>query len=205
MALVVPASPAAAAGCSPRTGPYQKQVEKFLKLRVDGWASSADCLAVQRLQRRHDIRPAAGYAGPMTYGVVRRLETVNYAGCAKSTVTRVCVDLTSQTMFVTRAGKVIYPAVPIRTGRRGKATPAGDFRISDKKVITTSSIFNVKLPYWQRFYRDMGFHQTTTWLHDPKSPGSHGCINLLPTDAKALYSITARGTWVDIYGRKPGT
>jgi hypothetical protein len=205
MALLAPAAPASAAGCTPRTGPYQKIVESYLKLRVDGVASYADCVAVRNFQRRYDIRPAAGYAGPLTYNVVGRLAWANFRSCAFSYHTRVCVDLSRQVMWVTKANKRLYGPVPIRTGRRGLATPAGYFSITEKKISTTSSIFKVKLPYWQRFYRDMGFHQSTTWLYDPKIPGSHGCINLLATDARALYNLTARGTSVHIFGRKPGT
>jgi len=205
LTALVPASPASAAGCAPRTGSHQKQVEKFLGLRVDGWASQADCLAVQRFQRRYDIRPSAGYAGPLTYSIVTRLSTAHYRSCSNSTALKVCVDLTSQVMWVTKAGKRIYGPTPIRTGRKNLATPAGTFRIQDKKVSTVSSIFGVKLPYWQRVYRDMGFHQTTTYLYDPSIPGSHGCTNLLPADAKALYGLTVRGTVVQVFGRKPGT
>ncbi len=204
MALV-PASPASAAGCAPRTGSHQKQVEKYLGLRVDGWASLADCLAVQKFQRRFDIRPTAGYAGPLTYSVVTRLSTAHYGQCGYSAATKVCVDLTSQVMWVTKAGKRTYGPTPIRSGRKNLTTPAGLFRIQDKKVSTVSSIFKVKLPYWERFYRDMGFHQTTTYLYEPSIPGSHGCPNLLPADAKALYGITVSGTEVQIFGRKPGT
>ena len=202
---LVPASSASAAGCAPRTGPYQRPVEKYLGLRVDGVASYADCIAVQNFQRRFDIRPAVGYAGPLTNSIVVRLSTAHYGQCAFSYYTRVCVDLTSQVMWVTKAGKRTYGPTPIRTGRKYLTTPAGFFSIQDKKISTVSSIFKVKLPYWQRFYRDMGFHQTTTYLYDPQIPGSHGCINLLPSDAKALFGITARGTSVHIFGRKPGT
>jgi lipoprotein-anchoring transpeptidase ErfK/SrfK len=108
-------------------------------------------------------------------------------------------------MWVMSGSRRTYGPVPIRTGRKGLTTPAGAFRIQDKKVTTTSSYFKVKLPYWQRFYRDMGFHQTTTYLYDSRIPGSHGCINLLPTDAQALFRITRGGTPVHIFGRKPGS
>ena len=198
-------STAQAAGCSPRTGPAQRQVESYLGLPVDGTASHADCRAVQRFQRRMDIRPTAGYAGPLTSSVVSRLSRASLGSCGYSAGLRVCVDLTHQVMWITRSGKRIHGPVPIRTGRTGLITPTGTFKIQDKKTSTISSYFKVKLPYWQRFYRDMGFHQTTTWLYDPGSPGSHGCINLLPPDAKALFSYTRRGTPVKIFGRKPGT
>ncbi|GAA3393808.1 L,D-transpeptidase family protein [Cryptosporangium minutisporangium] len=198
-------STAQAAGCTPRTGPAQRQVEKYLGRPVDGVASAADCLAVQRFQRRMDIRPAAGYAGPLTSRIVSRLSGASFGSCGYSAGIRVCVDLTHQVMWVTRSGKRIHGPAPIRTGRKGLATPAGTFKIHDRKISTVSTIFKVKLPYWQRFYRDMGFHQTTTYLHDPGSPGSHGCINLLPVDARMLWSYTKTGTPVKIFGRKPGT
>lgn len=198
-------SAADAAGCSARTGPAQRQVERHLGRPVDGVASHADCVAVQTFQRRMGIRPAAGYAGPLTSKVVSRLAGASLGACGYSAGIRICVDLTHQVMWVTRSGQRIRGPVPIRTGRTGLRTPAGMYRIQGKKVNTISTIFKVKLPYWQRFYRDMGFHQTTTWLYDPGSPGSHGCINLLPADAKALYSLTTIGTPVKIFGRKPGT
>lgn len=202
--ILVP-SAAQAAGCAPRTGPAQRQVESYLGLPVDGTASHADCVALQRFQQRMDIRPAAGYAGPLTSRIVSRLSGASLGSCGYSAGIRICVDLTHQVMWVTRSGKRIHGPVPIRTGRKGLTTPAGVYKIQDRKVSTTSSIFQVTLPYWQRFFRDMGFHQTTTWLYDPGSPGSHGCINLLPPDARALFSYAKRGTPVKIFGRKPGT
>jgi lipoprotein-anchoring transpeptidase ErfK/SrfK len=204
---LAPAAGAVAAGCTPNTGPYQRQVEAYLHLPVDGKASLADCLAVQRFQTRFDIRPNAGYAGPLTYSIVTRLSTAHYRDCAVPTAGRkVCVDLTSQVMWVLDRTKVSYGPVPLRTGRKGLTTPAGSFRIGDKKLDTISTIFHVHLYYWERFYKDMGFHQTTTYLYDPQIPGSHGCINLLPADAKALYGLTVAGsTPVQIFGRKPGT
>jgi lipoprotein-anchoring transpeptidase ErfK/SrfK len=199
-------STAQAAGCAPRTGPTQRQVERYLGLPVNGTASYADCVAVQRFQLRMDIRPAAGYAGPLTGSVVARLSGAALGSCGSSAGIRVCVDLTHQVMWISRSGKRIYGPVPIRTGRVGLVTPAGTFRIGNKKVSTTSSIFKgVPLPYWEQFYRDMGFHQTPSWLYAPNTPGSHGCINLLPPDAKALFKLTKVGTPVRIFGRKPGT
>jgi hypothetical protein len=204
---LAPGSAASAAGCSPKTGPYQKQVEALLGLRADGVASAADCIAVQKFQTRFGIQPNAGYAGPLTFSVATRLHNSNYKGCAAPKKGRkVCVDLSNQVMWVLDGSKRVYGPTPIRTGRKSLTTPTGNFHIGDKKVDTISTIFHVHLPYWERFYRDMGFHQTTTYLYDAASPGSHGCINLLVPDAKGLYALTTAGsTPVQIFGRKPGT
>jgi hypothetical protein len=205
MALV-PATGAQAAGCSPRTGPYQRQVEAALKLKVDGVASAADCVAVQRFQTRYDIRPNAGYAGPLTYAITQRLATANVRGCAAPrSGKKVCVDLSSQTLWVLDGSKVVYAPTPIRSGRRGYATPAGSFRIGSKKLDTISSIFHVHMPYWEQFTGGIGLHQTPTYLYEPSIPGSHGCINMLPADARAVYAITSLGTPVQTIGRKPGS
>ncbi len=75
MAVVVPAvatptPPAAAATCTAGTGPYQAQVEVYLKLPVDGRNSYSDCVAIRAWQVKNDIVPAAGYAGSLTNMVV---------------------------------------------------------------------------------------------------------------------------------------
>lgn len=208
LSLLSPAASAsAAASCIPQTGTYQRQVEAFLKLPVDGKASLADCIAVQKFQTRYDVRPNAGYAGPLTYSIVTRLATAHYADCkAPKSGRKVCVDLSSQVMWVLEGTKRIHGPTPIRTGRKGLATPAGNFTIGEKKVDGFSTIFKVPLPYWQRIYKDMGFHETTTYLYDSRIPGSHGCTNLLPADAKQLFALTtAKKTPVQVFGRKPGT
>ncbi|WP_408635492.1 L,D-transpeptidase [Phytohabitans suffuscus] len=52
--------------------------------------------------------------------------------------------------------------------------------------------------------RGIGFHETTTYIHT-KSIGSHGCVNLLPSDARAFYDLGKVGSRVYVFGRRPGT
>ncbi|GAA1663570.1 hypothetical protein GCM10009765_11340 [Fodinicola feengrottensis] len=193
------------------TGPAQAAVERYLDshsgygaVSVDGKQSARDCAAIAKFQQRFRIMPAKGYAGKVTGTIARRLAAANLEKCdTRSYRFTVCVDLTSQTMWVHSAGKVVFGPTPIRTGRAGLATPPGHFSVADKKKSTISSYFKVRLPYWQRFHADMGFHQTTTYLYEGDSPGSHGCINLLRGDASKLYSMTASGSHVHIFGKKP--
>jgi hypothetical protein len=203
---MLPGSAAQAAGCTPRTGPHQRHIEAALRLPVDGKASKADCLAVQKFQIRYDIRPAAGYAGPLTYSVVRRLQTANIKGCsAPRSGRKVCIDLTSQTLWVLDGKKKIHGPVPIRSGRPGYRTPTGTYRIGNKKIDTISTIYKVRMPYWQQFNGGIGLHQTPTYLYASGIPGSHGCINMLKADARGVYSLTKVGNPVQVIGRKPGT
>lgn len=120
----------AAGGCA--TGKYQKAVEGYLnklgefgKLKVDGKQSAADCAAIKKFQKRYDIRPAAGTAGPTTNSVAKRLAGTNTKACkAKRTGTTVCVDLSKQTVWVMKNGKVYVKPTVTRTGMQGYRTPA---------------------------------------------------------------------------------
>jgi lipoprotein-anchoring transpeptidase ErfK/SrfK len=62
----------------------------------------------------------------------------------------------------------------------------------------------VWLPYWQSFNADIGFHQTTSYLHEA-SLGSHGCVNLLPADAVAYWDTLEDGSNVRVFGHRVGT
>jgi lipoprotein-anchoring transpeptidase ErfK/SrfK len=201
---------AAAASCS--TGKYQKQVEGYLKklggfgpVTVDGRQSAADCKAIKKFQSRYGIKPAAGLAGPTTRGVAKRLANTKTSACkAKRTGTTFCVDLTHQTTWVMRGGKVHKKPTVLRSGMKGYRSPTGTFKINKRTKKEWSDPYEVWMPYWQRFVGGVGFHQTTTYLHDAWR-GSHGCINLLGSDAKAYYGIGKIGMRVKVFGRRPGT
>jgi hypothetical protein len=206
---VVPSGAAQAAGDC-RTGPGQLTVEKYIarnpslgKVIVDGRQTSAtECKAVKNFQARFGISPVAGYAGPTTGSVASRLLGAHLSRC--KTGTRVCVDLSTQTFWMVRSSRIVMGPFPLRSGRTGGyQTPTGTFRIGTKKKMTVSSYYGTKMPYWQQFHRDMGFHETPSYLY--QGPGSHGCLNLLRRDAVKLYGLTQRGTTVQIFGRKPGT
>jgi lipoprotein-anchoring transpeptidase ErfK/SrfK len=200
----------AAAACS--TGKYQKQVEGYLKklggfgpVKVDGKQSAADCAAIKKFQSRYGIKPAKGLAGPTTYGVAKRLANTRTSAChAKKSVTTVCIDLTHQTVWVMKNGKVIYRPTVTRTGMKGYRTPTGTFKINKRTRKEWSDPYHVWMPYWQRFVGGRGLHQTTTYLHDGWR-GSHGCVNLLSSDARSLYGKLKIGTTVKVFGRRPGT
>ncbi|WP_203781128.1 L,D-transpeptidase family protein [Paractinoplanes rishiriensis] len=201
---------AAAAGCA--TGKYQKQVEGYLKkiggygtVKVDGKQSAADCAAIKKFQTRFGIKPAAGLAGPTTYDVSKRLASTKTSACkAKKTGITFCIDLTHQTTWVMKNGKVHLKPTVTRTGMKGYRTPAGTFKINKRTKKEWSNPYEVWLPYWQRFIGGRGFHETTTYLHD-KWRGSHGCVNLLKADAKAYWNLGKIGSTVKVIGRRPGT
>ena len=201
---------AAAAGCG--TGRYQKQVETLInklggfgRTKVDGKQSAADCAVIKKFQKRYGIQPAQGLAGPTTYDVAQRLAATSIASCkAKKTGVQFCIDLTHQTAWLMKNGKRYTNPTVVRTGMKNYRTPAGKFTINKRTKKEWSDPYEVWLPYWQRFIGGRGFHQTTTYLHD-KWRGSHGCVNLLPQDARTYWTVGRIGMTVKVIGRRPGT
>ncbi|WP_428983202.1 L,D-transpeptidase family protein [Phytohabitans maris] len=176
----------------------------FGTVTVDGKQSDADCAAIKKFQQRYGISPAAGRAGPTTADVAQRLAATDTSKCKTGSGTTFCVDLTHQTVWAMRGGKVVLKPTVTRTGMPGYATPTGAYSVQNKALKEWSNPYEVWLPYWQRFNGGIGFHETTTYIHT-KSIGSHGCVNLLPSDARAFYDLGKVGSRVYVFGRRPGT
>ncbi|MCO8269895.1 L,D-transpeptidase family protein [Actinoplanes sp. TRM 88003] len=201
---------AAAAGCS--TGKYQKQVEGYInklgmfgKTKVDGKQSAADCKIIIKFQKRYGILPAAGLAGPTTHDVAKRLASTKVAACKpKKSGYTFCVNLTQQTSWIMKNGKQFAAPTVVRTGMKNYRTPSGTYKINKRTKKEWSDPYEVWLPYWQRFQGGKGFHQTTTYIHD-KWRGSHGCVNLLQSDARTYWNVGKIGMTVKLIGRRPGT
>ncbi|MEU3204518.1 L,D-transpeptidase [Streptomyces cyaneofuscatus] len=211
-ALVLGTGTAAqAASCSTSTGPYQKQVEKFLKRPVDGKQSAADCKAIQKFQKAHGITPAIGYAGPLTWRTMSTMNAQKAAGkspdkagkCPTNKGRIACVDLTRQLSWIQDGKKLKYGPVPVRTGRDGAETRTGAKKIYWRNIKHWSTIYKVWMPHAQFFDGGQAFHSVTKSMYNP--PGSGGCVNMRPADAKAYWKLLKNGDDVYVYGRKPGT
>jgi lipoprotein-anchoring transpeptidase ErfK/SrfK len=201
---VVLATPAGAASsaCNARTGPYQRQVEKALGLRVDGRQSTADCRAIRAYQTRQGIRPAAGYAGPVTYRAVTSGRG-NGDSCPTDLGRIACVDLGRQISWIQDGAKTVYGPVPVRTGRDGFETRTGLKKVYSRQLNHWSTLYDVPMPYSQFFDGGIAFHAISGSITSP--PGSHGCVNMQPAAAKAYWDLLRTGDDVYVYGRKPGT
>ncbi|MFB7171580.1 L,D-transpeptidase family protein [Streptomyces sp. NPDC056254] len=211
LVVVAGGGTAEAASCTPSTGPYQRQVEKFLGRPVDGRQSAADCAAVRAFQSDHGISPAQGYAGPLTWRVMSTMlaqraagGTPNRAGdCPVDRGRIACVDLTRQLSWIQDGPVLRYGPVPVRTGKDGAETRTGSKRIYHRSVDHWSTLYDVSMPYAQFFDGGIAFHSTAKSMWNP--PGSGGCVNMRPADAKAYWQLLAKGEDVYVYGRKPGT
>ncbi|MFE5141613.1 L,D-transpeptidase family protein [Streptomyces fagopyri] len=193
--------------CSRRTGPYQRQVERWLKLRVDGKQSGGDCRAIRAFQTRHAIRPATGFAGPVTWAHMRLLsarKNPNAAGKCPVRASRVaCVDLARQLTWVQKGKKVLWGPVPMRSGRAGYRTRTGQFKIYWKHKNHWSTLYNSPMPYSQFFSGGQAFHAVYGSVYDPR--GSWGCVNLRLADARTLWNVLRTGDRVSVWGRRAGT
>lgn len=167
LTLTLAASPAQAApSCTTQAGPYQKQVEKFLGRPVDGKQSSADCKAIQAFQTKHGISPNAGYAGPVTWGVMNLMNKQKAVGnnpnkdgkCPVNKGRIACVNLTLQLSWIQDGSRLVYGPVPVRTGRNGYETRTGLKKIYWRNIDHVSSIYNVPMPYAQFFDGGQAFH-----------------------------------------------
>ncbi|MFF5634032.1 L,D-transpeptidase family protein [Streptomyces sp. NPDC012825] len=216
-ALVVPLTvalgtgTAEAASCNVTTGPYQKQVEKFLGRTVDGRQSSADCKAIQAFQKKHGITPSAGYAGTITWRTMNTMLQQKAAGknpnkdrkCPTNKGRIACVDLTRQLSWIQDGATLKYGPVPVRTGKDGTETRTGLKKIYWRSIDHWSTLYDVSMPYSQFFDGGQAFHSTTKSMWNP--PGSGGCVNMTSADAKAYWNLLRNGDDVYVYGRKPGT
>ena len=209
VALATPAD--AAPYCTATTGPYQRKVERYLGLKVDGKQSRSDCKAIQAFQIRNGISPTIGYAGPITAGVVDLKNKQKAAGknpnkarkCPTNKGRIACVDLSRQLSWIQDGKKLVFGPVPVRSGRNGNETRTGPKKIYWRHKNHWSTLYDVAMPYSQFFDGGEAFHAISGSVWSP--PGSHGCVNMRLADAKKYWSLLRTGDDVFVYGRKPGT
>ncbi|MFF4292401.1 L,D-transpeptidase family protein [Streptomyces vinaceus] len=211
----VPAHAAAAAAvaapepeCTAGTGPYQRELEAHLGRPVDGTQSPADCAAVRAFQSANGITPADGYPGLATYrtmvAVAARAHPNADGGCPVRSGRVTCVDLDRQLLWVQRGSGVVFPPVPVRTGRDDQETRPGWHEIYWRSKDHESTLYdNAPMPYAQFFDGGQALHGRPGDLY--AHGGSAGCVNLSVPDAERLWNLLEEGDAVYVWGTKPGT
>ncbi|MFF5281776.1 L,D-transpeptidase [Streptomyces sp. NPDC013171] len=202
----LPRSAVGAAACTAKTSTYQRQVERLLKLPVDGKQSAADCRAIRAFQVKEKIKPAVGFAGPVTWARAELLAARKNLDpgrrCPVKSYAVACVDLDRQLMWVQKGKKVTYAVVNVRTGRPGYATRAGWHTVYRRHKDHWSSIYDTPMPYAQFFSGGQAFHAVYGQLATPG--GSRGCVNLSYANAGKLWGVLRKGDRVYIWGKRPG-
>ncbi|MBZ4415099.1 L,D-transpeptidase family protein [Myxococcus sp. RHSTA-1-4] len=134
------------------------------------------------------------------------------------------VDLEAQVLVAYEGERPVY-ATLISSGKPGTDTPEGLFRIWVKFAeadmtgngTVRGDTYRVATVPWTMFFQDDYALHTAYWHDRFGEPMSHGCINLAPRDARALYSWAepevptgwsmvhatpdAPGSWVRIRGK----
>lgn len=190
--------------CSEETGPHQRQVERWLKLKVDGEQSTADCRAVRAFQTKHEIKPAMGFAGPVTWATMQLVSARENPNAAKKCPVRryrvACVDLGRQLTWVQKGEKVLFGPVHIRSGRAGYGTRTGWHRVYWRHKNHVSSLYNSPMPYSQFFNGGQAFHGVYGSLFTPV--GSMGCVNMRLDDARTLWGVLKKNDRVYVWGHR---
>ncbi|AEW95997.1 MULTISPECIES: L,D-transpeptidase [Streptomycetaceae] len=200
--------------CSPHTGPYQREVERFLGLTPSrGRQTPVTCEAIRRYQQDHRIRPAIGFAGPVTWGIMQdeeaeergadetQRELLAHSRCPAGPYRIACVDQNRQVMWVQRNHRVVFGPVRVRTGRPSTRTRNGLHRVYLRHRHWTSTIYHTPMPYAQFFDGGIAFHGVYESIYAP--PGSYGCVNMRLKDAKRLWRVLHMRDRVYVWGHKP--
>ncbi|MFJ6741544.1 L,D-transpeptidase family protein [Streptomyces sp. NPDC091279] len=192
-------------GCSKRVGPYQRQVERWLKLPVDGKQSGRDCRAIREFQAAQKIKPASGFAGPVTWATMQLAGAKKNPNAAKKCPVRAykvaCVDLNRQLTWVQKGDKVVFGPAPMRSGRPAHATRTGWYKVYWKHKNHWSTLYNSPMPYAQFFSGGQAFHAVYGSIYT--TVGSWGCVNLRLGDARTLWGVLKKGDRVYVWGRRP--
>ncbi|MFT5905004.1 MAG: lipoprotein-anchoring transpeptidase ErfK/SrfK [Cryomorphaceae bacterium] len=137
--------------------------------------------------------------------------------------TKLVVNVSTQRMIVSQNGTVLLDT-PCTTGRAGKRTPIGTFKLLEKTEYKLSNVYGTfykngkpvcyghryekcngvsfdkyvgtPLPYWQRITSNgIGLHASDSIK---RHPASGGCIRLQPASAKRIYGLTKEGTSITV-------
>jgi hypothetical protein len=121
------------------------------------------------------------------------------------------VNLTAQHLFFYKDGKLIVETDFV-SGNLSKdyGTPTGTFPVQYKERDATLKGENYATPvkYWMPYNGNIGFHDAP-WRNEfggniYETKGSHGCVNMPPAAAKAMFDNIQRGVAVLVY-ELPGT
>ena len=105
----------------------------------------------------------------------------------------IIVDLTNQTVYVYRDGKLIGKSA-VSTGIKSHPTTPGSYTILTKNVKYHSAKYHeASMPFMERLTWDgMAIHGG----NNPGKPSSHGCVHVPLDFAQKLYDITQKGDTV---------
>jgi lipoprotein-anchoring transpeptidase ErfK/SrfK len=151
------------------------------------------------------------------------LTTLTWVGAGKASEAKVVINLSEQRAYLIEQGRVALVS-PIASGKPGRPTPTGNFRIFNKDIDHRSRSFGsvldrwgrvvnsnatpgshvpvgghyrpAPMPYFMEFSPAVGMHAG----YLPGYPASHGCVRM-PRDLAAMFFDEVHiGTRVTVFG-----
>ncbi|MBI5655258.1 L,D-transpeptidase [Candidatus Uhrbacteria bacterium] len=118
---------------------------------------------------------------------------------------KILIKLSTQEMSQTLGG-VVVAKYKVSTGRKGAATPPGEYKVMNKNPRAWSNHAKLWMPWWMQFsLSGMGIHELPEWPNGRKegenhlgTPASGGCVRLGVGPAKTMYDWTPVGTRISI-------
>ena len=108
------------------------------------------------------------------------------ASFANAVVAR--IDVSSQTMTVSKHGRVLY-TWPVSTGRKGYVTPRGQYRPTRMYKMWYSRKYDMSPMPYSIFFRGGYAIHGTNYVKQLGRPASHGCVRLHTANAARLYAL----------------
>ena len=203
------------------TGPYGWKIDiagetAALTQIIQGTAQTADAQGGADAQSGTAAEQAADALPAWKENVLEREPVYASAAASRETdwgTVYAEVDLTGQHVYMIQDGAVVWDA-PCVTGNlsKGYDTPAGIYSLTYKqkdrvlrgaKQADGSYEYESPVDFWMPFNGGIGFHDAS-WRGEfggaiYKTNGSHGCVNLPPSKAAALYELVYKGMPVICY------
>jgi lipoprotein-anchoring transpeptidase ErfK/SrfK len=98
------------------------------------------------------------------------------------------VDVSTQTMTVSKAGQVLY-RWHVSTARKGYSTPRGTYRPQRLHKMWYSRKYEMSPMPWSVFYHGGYAIHGTSAVKRLGTPASHGCVRLQTANAARFYAL----------------
>jgi lipoprotein-anchoring transpeptidase ErfK/SrfK len=154
----------------------------------------------QALQEGHS-QTSAAQTSPITHGT----QKLDAPGLQVQKGHWVLVDLSAQTVSAYNDSNLVN-VYPMASGKTGHETPTGsDYTVSlkaDSQTMRGPGYVTPGVKWVSYFYEDYALHAApwNLWNIAIGHPSSHGCVNMVPADAKAIYDFAPSGTHVEVIG-----
>ena len=118
---------------------------------------------------------------------------------------KIIIDLSKQRAYALENGNIVLQG-RISSGKKGRETPNGTFKILQKKKMHRSNLWpkpngGAKMPYMMRLTNGgIAMHRG----YVPNKAASHGCIRLEKGFAKKMFAWARVGTIVQVDGDAEG-